>query len=55
MQQTRGMAPPLMAFELVERSAAHIAERAKHLEGSDELFTSFASKNFTNKRKKSQG
>jgi len=49
------MPPPLMAFELVERSAAQFAERAKHLEGSDELFTSFASKNFTNERKKSQG
>ena len=55
LQQTRGMPPPLMAFELVERSAAQFAERAKHLEGSDELFTSFASKNFTNERKKSQG
>ena len=44
-----------MAFELVERSVAQFAERAKHLEGSDELFTSFASKNFTNERKKSQG
>ena len=44
-----------MAFEVVERSAAQFAERAKHLEGPDELFTRLASKNFTNERKKSQG
>ena len=44
-----------MAFELVERSAAQFAERAKHLEDSDELFTSFTAKDFTNERKKSQG
>ena len=44
-----------MAFELVERSAARYAERATHLEGSEELFTSFATKNFTSERRKSQG
>ena len=44
-----------MAFKLLERSVAQFAERAKHLEGSDELFTSFASENFTNERNKSQG
>ena len=49
------MPPPLTTFELVDTSAAQFAERAKHLEGSDELFTSFVSKNFTNERKKSQG
>ena len=41
-----------MAPELVERAAAQFAKRGKHLEGSDELFTRFASKNFRNERKR---
>ena len=44
-----------MAFDLLERSAALFAERAKHREGSDDILTSFASANFKNERIKSQG